>query len=307
MTVLSIELKHISKRFGPLTALDNLSLTVAKGSIVGVLGPNGAGKTTCLRICSSMLRPDNGQVLFDGREIGEHLKSIRRLIALMPQGRCLDPMLNVVDNLNFHCRLIGMSRSEMRQSIDAVTEVFGLGEFLRKSIFAISGGQFRRAQLARTFLGRPRYVLLDEPTLGIDIQGKLSIWKSMRQLTSERGCTVLLASNDMTEVEKTCDRVAFISHGKLLHFGAPDNLSDQTYTTLECRLGQPFDQCPIPPPVNVSVSVEAPYKLSLRFREYDDTVFRYLQYLTREYGIGSLSEERTSLADLFERYEGDSR
>jgi ABC-2 type transport system ATP-binding protein len=302
VTQAAITLEHVGKRFGSTVALTDLSLSIAEGSVFGILGPNGAGKSTALRICSTWLQPDTGTVRFhaDGNSLGR--AEIRKSIGLMPQGQALDPMLNVEDNLLYYCKLIGLSRSETKEAIEEVAPLFGLESFRRKNVFAISGGQFRRAQLARTFLGKPRFLLLDEPTLGIDIQGKLTIWKKIREFVNSNECTVLLASNDLTEVEMTCDSVGFINRGNLLYSGITQHLSLDEGRRLICTLASPFQPNVIPTAGGIEITEGSPHEVSLEFAEYGAPLFSCLEQLSQKFGMTALSEERVSLSDLFNRY-----
>ncbi len=297
----AIKLHEISKSFGSTMALDTLSLNVDEGVIFGLLGPNGAGKTTAMRICSTLLTPDSGTILLGG----ESGRNARREIALMPQGNALDAMLNIHDNLRYYARLTRMPSDEAETSIAQLADTFGLNDFLRKSPFAVSGGQFRRAQLARTFLGKPKYILLDEPTLGIDIQGKLTIWDAIRDYAKTTGCTILLASNDMTEIEKTCDKVGFINRGRLLYTGITNSLSAENVIHLDCKLAGSGRINPSPPE-GVSMQIKGSDEITLTFAEYDSNVFSFLEDISRKYGLTSIDERRMSLTDLFARYGGEA-
>ncbi|RKX26321.1 MAG: hypothetical protein DRP47_08380 [Candidatus Zixiibacteriota bacterium] len=298
----AIKLNNISKSFGATKALDALSLTVEKGAIFGLLGPNGAGKTTTMRICSTLLTPDGGTVSLLGGKDG---RAARREIALMPQGKALDAMLNVRDNLRYYCKLVRVPSKEVKASIEKLANTFGITDFIKKNPFAISGGQFRRAQLARTFLGKPRYILLDEPTLGIDIQGKLIIWRSIRDYAKTTGCTILLASNDMTEIEKTCDKVGFINHGRLLYTGTTNNLSADNVIHLDCKLAGHFDTSSYSCPEGVSVVTKGKDEIALTFSEYNSSIFSFLDNISNKPGVVSLKEHRISLTDLFDKYGGE--
>lgn len=303
----AIELKGVTKCYGNLRALDGVSLAIDSGTVFGLLGPNGAGKSTIMRICSTLLKPDNGQVHFDGMPAGVTAVRLRQSLAIMSQGKALDPMLNVRDNLIFYGKLKRFHRDRIRNEIARVVDIFGLDEFLEKSVWAISGGQFRRAQLARTFIGSPKYLLLDEPTLGIDIQAKLSIWSAIRKLVSDGECTVLLASNDMTEIEKSCNRVGFLNHGKLLFTGDTQRLSTESTVSLDCKLAQPYSRDTCPAPDGLTVRVNPTDSVSVTFKDYSDVVMTFLKNLSDTSGIMELTERRMSLADLFDKYGGDDQ
>lgn len=303
----AIELNGVTKCYGDLKALDGISLAIDSGTVFGLLGPNGAGKSTIMRICSTLLKPDDGQVHFDDTPASVTAVRLRQSLAIMPQGKALDPMLNVRDNLIFYGKLRRFNRDRIRNEIARVVDLFGLDEFLDKSVWAISGGQFRRAQLARTFMGTPKYLLLDEPTLGIDIQAKISIWSAIRKLVSDGECTVLLASNDMTEIEKSCNRVGFLNHGKLLFTGDTQRLSTESAVSLDCKLARPYSRDTCPAPDALTVRVDRTDSVSVTFQDYSDVVMTFLKDLNDTSGVMGLTERRMSLADLFDKYGGDDQ
>ncbi|HWR83803.1 MAG TPA: ABC transporter ATP-binding protein [Candidatus Deferrimicrobium sp.] len=298
----AIVLQDVSKKYGSFEALRGVTLSIAKGTVFGLLGPNGAGKTTTLRICSTLLKPTHGRIFFDGKEINTDLAGIRRSLAEMPQGHALDLLLNVEDNLRFYCKLRKVPARMSEFEIEKAVEIFGLGDFRKKGVLALSGGQFRRAQLARTFLGKPKYILLDEPSLGIDIQGKLAMWQAIKEYVSDNTCTILLASNDVTEVERTCGRVGFIRDGELLYVGKKDNLSGEIKVKLTVNLSRHCRFSENLSADNIKVVQGSDTVITLEFAEYTRDVLCFLEALRKKFGITSMSETKTSLTDLFDRY-----
>jgi ABC-2 type transport system ATP-binding protein len=300
----SIRIEKATRNFGTKGAISNISFAINAGSIFGLLGPNGAGKTTTLRICSTLLRPTSGKIYYNGEEFNESKAFIRQKIAVMPQGNALDPFLNVRDNLKFYCKLRNIPSGEINKQMDQVIYSFGIKDILDRSVFALSGGQFRRVQLARTFLGKPEYVLLDEPTLGIDIQGKMEIWKTIPMFVSENKCAVLLASNDLMEVENICQEVGFINSGKLLYQGKTNGLAKQNIVRLQIKLGQPFVPIENDPDYGITIQKQSDYELILTGREYDSAFFDILSKLSMQNHLLGIEEEKASLTDLFEKYGG---
>jgi len=300
----AIFFKNVSKSFGKTKALIDLSFTVNEGIVAGLLGSNGAGKSTTLRICSTLLAADTGEVVFRQNEQTISKAAARRSIALMPQGSALDPALNVEDNLRFYCKLLGMKPATMKSEVERVVQLFEIQEFRQQSIYAISGGQFRRAQLARAFLGEPSYILLDEPTLGIDIQGKIALWKKIREIASEKKVSIIIASNDLTEIEKTCDEIAFINSGRLVFQGNTNALPNAGTPHLECRLKKPFDERSISPPKNLSLICKSEFELLVQPDGYHESLFTFLQQLSSSFGIVSITEQKPSLTELFDQYGG---
>lgn len=303
----AICLKDVTKSFGALCAVNGMSLDVAEGSIFGLLGPNGAGKSTTMSLCAGLLRPDKGQITLGCDATGATAPQRTQGIALMPQGNALDPMLSIRDNLVYYCKLLRLPRRQTAAAIERVVEIFGISKILSKSVFAISGGQYRRAQLARTFLGNPRLMLLDEPTLGIDIQGKLDIWHNIRLLTKTSRTTVLLASNDLAEVKELCDEVAFINQGRLLYRGSAVDIPSDGRKVIECTINSPYSEGKVRTPSGVRVEVLGERLLKLTFGDYDDDTLTLVREIAAVFGLEKLSEERAPLVDLFNKYGGVSQ
>jgi ABC-2 type transport system ATP-binding protein len=243
-------------------------------------------------------------VYLEGRDVTDDVSLASGCLAVMPQGNALDPLLNVRDNLVFYCRLIGMVRPRIRAAVDAVAEQFGLTSFMSRSVYAISGGQFRRTQLARTFLGQPRCILLDEPTLGIDIQGKTEVWAIIRECARQDNRTVFIASNDITEVETVCDRIAFLDDGRLLRVGTRDELTGTSLIELQCQLQTDFQPEGLATPVSVTLEQMASRMVALRFSAYDRAVVELLGAIADRHGLAQVTEQRGSLVDLFKKIGG---
>lgn len=225
---IAIEVEGLTKRYGNLLALDNVSFEVKKGEIFGFLGPNGAGKTTTIHILATLLKPAFGSAAVFGVDVFKEPNKIRKLITLMFQADCLDSFLNVYNHLYFYTLLEGTRKAERKRRIEKVMKTLDLSSKAKASIFQLSGGLIRRLQLARIFLSEAELLFLDEPTLGIDIEGKIKIWNLLKRRCQERNLTIFLATNDMAEAEYLCDRIAFISQGKLLALGTPGTLKRET-------------------------------------------------------------------------------
>jgi ABC-2 type transport system ATP-binding protein len=300
----AVELRQVSRFFGTYPALRDISLGVRYGEIFGLLGPNGAGKTTTMRVFTTLLRPSNGTVWYEDRALPEHNVALRQNLAYMTQGHSLDLMLSCIDNLRFYAKLKRIAAAEAERQIEELMGVFGVGSFSDRSPLSLSGGQLRRVQLARTFIGNPRILLLDEPTLGIDIEGKLQIWAFLREYVSKAGCAVIVASNDITETQQTCGRVAFINAGVVQFLGRANDLPTTEGVLLLVKLRTPFDGDPGSLPAGVTWSTNEDGTLHLRFPGYTGDIIRLLATFERRYGIDSLEESRPSLADLFTAYGG---
>ncbi len=204
-------------------AVDRLNLEVYGGEIFGLLGPNGAGKTTTAGMLTTRVVPTSGAAWVGGIDVVAHPALAKQLIGIVSQQNTLDRQLTVWENLYFHGRLFGISAAESRQLADELLVQFQLEKWAKASVFALSGGMAQRLMMARSILHRPAVLFLDEPTAGLDPQGRLALWDLLGNLNSE-GQTVLLTTHYMEEADHLCDRVAIMDHGKILALDTPDAL-----------------------------------------------------------------------------------
>ena len=204
-------------------AVDALDLGVAAGEIFGLLGPNGAGKTTTAGMLTTRVVPTSGQAWIGGVDVVAHPALAKQLIGTVSQQNTLDRALNCWENLYFHGRLFGMGG---RASATAATELldrFQLGKWAKASVYALSGGMAQRLMVARAIMHRPAVLFLDEPTAGLDPQGRLSLWEILGELNRD-GQTILLTTHYMEEADHLCDRVAIMDHGRILALDTPERL-----------------------------------------------------------------------------------
>jgi ABC-2 type transport system ATP-binding protein len=210
-----LKLDGLWKHYGAKPVLQNLTLTLHPGEIYGLLGPNGAGKTTTINIICGLLQADEGTVTLAGQPIGAATKG---LIGVMPQGNLLYASLSCQDNLAFIGRLYGLSRQDSKRRIQTCLEAVNLQAQATMPVEQLSGGMRRRLCLAMTLLHKPKLVILDEPTTGLDIEARQEVWQLIRQL-QQMGMTVLLTSHLLDEVERLCQRIGIIKQGVLLAEG----------------------------------------------------------------------------------------
>jgi ABC-2 type transport system ATP-binding protein len=220
-----IELEHLSKRFGgrkvaPVQALDDLSLSVPAGSLYGLLGPNGAGKTTALRILCTLLAPDAGQVRVAGVDALAQPRAVRRLLGYVAQEVAIDKILTGRELLHLQAALHHMGATDRQQRTAELIELLAMGDWIDRRCGGYSGGMRRRLDLAAGLLHRPRVLVLDEPTVGLDIESRATIWQVLRQLR-DQGTTVLLSSHYLEEVDALADRLAIIDGGRVIAEGTP--------------------------------------------------------------------------------------
>jgi ABC-2 type transport system ATP-binding protein len=201
-------------------AVDGLNLGVGTGEVFGLLGPNGAGKTTTVGVLTTRVVPSGGSAFVGGIDVLAHPTLVKQLIGVVSQQNTLDRQLTPWENLYFHGRLFGMGAKDSRQTADDLLERFQLSRFAKASVYALSGGMAQRLMVARAIFHRPAVLFLDEPTAGLDPQGRLALWELLEGLNAE-GQTIMLTTHYMEEADKLCDRVAIMDHGRILALDTP--------------------------------------------------------------------------------------
>jgi ABC-2 type transport system ATP-binding protein len=219
----AIEIRGLRKRYGDLEAVNGIDLEVQAGEIFGFLGPNGAGKSTTIKILCTLVRPTAGDALVAGYNVVEDRTEVRRHIGLVFQEPTLDEYLTAEQNLKFHAEIYGMPRAAIQSRLDSVLEMVGLGDRRKDRVSTFSGGLKRRLEIGRGLLHSPRVLFLDEPTIGLDPQSRVSLWKYVDQLRVQESITVFLTTHYMDEAER-CDRIAIIDQGRIVVQGTPAGL-----------------------------------------------------------------------------------
>lgn len=218
--------QDLHKSFNEHKAVDGVSFTIHKGEIFGLLGPNGAGKTTTIRMLSTVLEPDRGDVTVGGHSIRHNADAVRSLIGVCPQELALYEDLSAVDNLVFFGRMVGLGAEEARTQTMAHLELMGLAERAKGRVSKFSGGMKRRVNLAVALMGHPQLLFLDEPTVGIDPQSRNNIYETIEGLR-DKGMTILYTTHYMEEADRLCDRVAIIDGGQIIAMDTPHELRSQ--------------------------------------------------------------------------------
>lgn len=218
-----IKLDHLSKSYGNIKAVTDISLEVYEGELFAFLGPNGAGKSTTINVLCTLLNADSGKVLINGYALGRDDEKIRRDIGVVFQKSFLDNLLTVHENLVTRASFYGLSKETAKQRIDDLTKQLSLGEFIHRPYGKLSGGQRRRAEIARALVNHPRILFLDEPTTGLDPQTRHSIWAYIDELRRKHKMTIFLTTHYMEEAA-LCDRVCIIDHGQILQLDTPTQL-----------------------------------------------------------------------------------
>ena len=223
MSDLAIRLRGVVKRYGPITAVDGLDLDVPSGTCVGLLGPNGAGKSTTMRLLTAQAIPDEGELDVLGFQLPRESKLARAQCGVVPQLDNLDVTLTVEQNLLVFAHLYRIAHSERRGAIERALEMARLGDRRSSRVDKLSGGMRRRLLIARALVHRPRLVLLDEPTVGLDPQVRQELWALIDALRSD-GTTILMSTHYIEEAQRLADTVLIMSHGKAVAAGSPGEL-----------------------------------------------------------------------------------
>jgi daunorubicin resistance ABC transporter ATP-binding subunit len=232
----AISVQGLTKRFGSLTALDGVDLSVPSGTVFGLLGPNGAGKTTAIRILTTILRPTSGRAEVLGHDVVREPAVVRGLIGLAGQYAAVDPNLTGRENLRLIGRLTRLPRSRFRPRADQLLERFGLADAGDRTVRTYSGGMRRRLDVAAALVPHPPVLFLDEPTTGLDPASRLALWEMIRELVGT-GTTVLLTTQYLEEADRLAGRVAVISAGRVIADDEPALLKERLgNTVIELRM-----------------------------------------------------------------------
>ena len=220
----SIETKSLSKSFGDLKAVDDISFNVDNGEIFGFLGPNGAGKSTTMMILTTLLKPTRGQALVSGFNVSTHPKQVRESIGYVQQETTVDEYLTGRENLLLQARLNHIPKNLIKERIDEVLELIELSEKQNDAVVTYSGGMRKRLDIAGGLLHRPKVLFLDEPTVGLDIQTRRKIWQYIQKIHKEFDMTLFLTTHYMEEADQLCDRIGIIDGGKIQVIDTPQNM-----------------------------------------------------------------------------------
>ncbi len=253
MKALAVE--KLEKRYPTgVEALRGVSLEIEPGELFGLLGPNGAGKSTLIHCTTGLAQPTGGAIHVFGHDAIGDYGAARQAVGLAPQEPNLDWFLTVAESLDYHAGYFGMPKRERRERTAELLETFSLTEKADERTRTLSGGMKRRLILARAMMHRPRLLILDEPTAGVDVELRLELWHYMQRINAE-GTTILLTTHYLEEAEQLCDRIAFINHGEIVGEGTSaelsarygvDNLED-AYLTLVGRKELSRSRVPVEP------------------------------------------------------------
>jgi ABC-2 type transport system ATP-binding protein len=222
----AVEVDHLTKKFGDLVAVNDISFHVNHKEIFALLGPNGAGKTTLIRMMTTLTPPTSGTARIAGHDVRKDADGVRHAMGVIPQALTSDPELTAVENMTVHARLYGLSAADRERIIPELLESVDLLKFKDALVRTFSGGMRRRLEIARGLIHSPRILFLDEPTTGLDPVSRANVWELIRKLRESSDLTILLTTHYMDEADKLCDRIAIVDHGKLAVLDTPGRLKD---------------------------------------------------------------------------------
>jgi ABC-2 type transport system ATP-binding protein len=231
-----VEIKNITRHYknAARPAVNNLSLSIPEKSIFGLLGPNGAGKTTLISMLCGLFQPNSGEIIIDGKSVSSNGKEVKQIIGVVPQEIALYAKLTAYENLMFLGRMYGIETPELKNRINENLEILGLKENANQQIRTFSGGMKRRVNLIAGILHYPKLLILDEPTVGVDVQSKSAIMERLKRLNAEHGTTILYTSHHLYEAEDFCSHIAIIDEGRLITKGKTNDLiKENNCSTIE--------------------------------------------------------------------------
>ncbi len=220
----AIEVSGLTKKFGDLTAVDNVSFTVAEGEFFGFLGPNGAGKTALIRMLTTLLKPTGGKAVVSCCDVSDAPEKVRQKIGVVPQAVTSDLDLTGYENMDIYGRFYNISKRERKEKIKYLLDIVGLTGRAHDLVATYSGGMRRRLEIARALVHTPEILFLDEPTIGLDPQSRRVVWEFLEKFRVKDSLTIFLSTHYMEEAEALCDRVAIIDAGKIIALDSPEKL-----------------------------------------------------------------------------------
>lgn len=230
-----LDIRGLTKKFGDFVAVDNMSLTIREGEIFGFLGANGAGKSTTINMISSLLRPTSGEIRILEKDIAKQSRFAKTNLGIVPQDLAIYEDMTAYENVSFFAGLYGLRGDKLKERAEEALEFVGLSDKAKSFPKNFSGGMKRRLNIACAIAHKPKLIIMDEPTVGIDPQSRNYILTSVRKL-NESGCTIIYTSHYMEEVEEICSRIAIVDHGKIIAEGTKEQLKSTITDVKDIRI-----------------------------------------------------------------------
>jgi ABC-2 type transport system ATP-binding protein len=296
----ALQVEHLVKRFGSITAVDDVSLTVREGETFGFLGPNGAGKTTTIRLLTGVLTPDAGTVRINGIDIHRHPLDAKMQMGVIPESSTVYGDLSAEQNLHLSGKMYGMPRALRDERIDEILSQMGMTEKRRNPVNTFSKGMKQRVSIACAIIHRPKVLVLDEPTSGLDVQSRRLVIETIRHM-NEQGSTIFLTTHNIEEANTLCQTVCIINKGKIVAQDSPERLKKMFDTTQSVEVS--FDRT-VPRDLFAAEGIIRAEPCGDKWRLYTDNPDRVLKYLVlraerESLGITSLTTSGPSLEEAF--------
>jgi ABC-2 type transport system ATP-binding protein len=303
---LIIGVNNLSKRFGKVTAVDSINFKVFEGEIFGLIGLNGAGKTTTILMLSSLLNPDSGSATICGYDIVKEKDGVRQSIGLVFEEEAVDIYLTGKQNLDFAARMYNLPKQVRESRVAEVFKTVGLEEHANTKVGDYSGGMLRRLEIARGMLTYPKVLLLDEPTIGLDVQTRRYLWDYITRVNKERGITVLLATSYLDEADYLCNRIAIIDEGRIIVTGTPEELKNsvgEDLITIKLSKGSEEDFVAHLQKMGWVKSVEKNDSLILSMKDKSVGIVEVVRFAKKHgFNVSSIQSRRANLNDVLLHY-----
>lgn len=297
----AINVSSVTRRFGDLTAVDDLSFDVNKGEIFGLLGPNGAGKTTIINLLLGLIRAQQGKLQVLGYDVASQIRQVYQKVGYVPQETNLYLDLSAEDNLWHHAALYCQNLKDVPPRMEYLLKFTNLWERKKDPVQRYSGGMKRRLALARALLHDPEVIFFDEPTLGVDVQGRFALWEYIQEQRKE-GKTFVISTNNMVEADTLCDRVLIIDHGKAIAYDSPENLkAGMLYDVVSLRTSPPIKSPEVLFTNYAIQNISRPQLDELRFElpNAEARITSLIDKINQNHQLNSILIARPSLDDVF--------
>ncbi|RLA14201.1 MAG: ABC transporter ATP-binding protein [Gammaproteobacteria bacterium] len=293
----AVSIEQLRKSFGALKALNGVDLQIAEGELFGLLGPNGAGKSTLISVMAGLCRADSGRVTVMGRDVVSQAAASRRDLGVVPQELVFDPFFTVREVLQIQAGYFGVDRQN-RAWIEELLESLGLADKADQNMRNLSGGMKRRVLIAQALVHKPRVLVLDEPTAGVDVDLRQSLWAFVKRLHHD-GTTVLLTTHYLEEAEALCERIGIMNHGELVALDSRAGLM-QRYSHYQAKLRLSGAESVLPEPVVAALVRREGDTVWLQVAHGEDQLARILESLhQQEIKVMEIETAEQSLEDLF--------
>lgn len=302
----AVQLSNVTRKYGKLVAVDGLSLEIGNGEIFGLLGPNGAGKSTAIHLITGLLQRNSGEIRVQGFDPQKQARQVRQCIGLIPQDTNVYGDLSAMDNLWHHAALYCDDLKQAGKKIEDLLVMMQLWDRRQDAVRTYSGGMKRRLALARSLLHDPQIILLDEPTLGVDVQGRHVLWNHVKAL-KEQGKTVIVSTNDMNEADVLCERLAIIDHGKVIAQDTPEALKAALGRDIITLHTTPQVEAPLEVFAGLdvqSVSSNEAGVLRIEVTNAESQVSEFISRVSQRHRLESLRIAKPTLDDVFLHYTG---